>query len=199
VTKRDFILAGVGGQGTILAGHVLARVGMEAGYDVKKAEVHGMAQRGGSVVSHVRWAERVHSPLIPLHRADYLLAFEKLEALRWARFLKPEGTAVVADYRVPPLSVSLGQFAYPEDSRLEEVVGSHGRTVKLVPSVQIAQELGNARVNNVVMLGALSVLVAVDEAAWREVIGEAVPPRFHDLNLEAFDRGRAWGRSAFQA
>ncbi len=192
MTKQDFILAGVGGQGTILAGELLAKVGKEAGYDVKKSEVHGMAQHGGSVVSHVRWGDKVYSPLIPFHQADFLLAFEKLESLRWVRFLSPDGMALVADHRVPPLSVSLGQFSYPEDDKVMEVLDAQASASQLVPSFQIAQELGNARVNNIVVLGVLSHHISIKEEVWRSVTEDSVPTRFIDLNLEAFGRGRGW-------
>lgn len=199
MTKQDFILAGVGGQGTILAGAVLSKVGMEAGYDVKKSEVHGMAQRGGSVVSHVRWGDKVHSPLIPFHQADFLLAFEKLESMRWVRFLGPQGTALVADHRVPPLSVSLGQFPYPEDDSVKGVLDAGAGASHLVPSFRIAQELGNARVNNMVMLGVLSHHLPVGEETWRSVIGDSVPSRFIDLNLVAFGRGKSWAEERPEA
>ncbi len=191
MVKRDFVLVGVGGQGTILASDVLAAVGQEMGYDVKKSEVHGMAQRGGSVVSFVRWAERVYSPLIARGEADYLLAFEKLEVLRYAELLRPEGTALVNDYAIMPLSVSSGNDEYPADERILSVLRSVTPRAYLLPAAAEAEQLGNARVNNVVLIGALSVFMAeVATPFWIEAIRERVPARFADLNERAFVTGQ---------
>jgi indolepyruvate ferredoxin oxidoreductase beta subunit len=189
-TTTNFLLSGVGGQGIILAADVVALVGMAQGYDVKKSEVHGMAQRGGSVNSHVRWGEAVASPLIAPGEVDYYLAFERLEGLRYANQLRPTGILLVNDYRIPPVSVSAGNGRYPSASDEDATyMGAIGRRV-LVPAISIAQELGNARVNNVVMLGALSTLLDVPSASWREVICGRVPARFAELNERAFEAGR---------
>lgn len=187
----DFIVVGVGGQGTILASDVLAQVGLDAGLDAKKSEVHGMAQRGGSVMSHVRWGEKVYSPLIGKGEADFLLAFEKLEALRHADWLKPGGVALVNDQAIPPVAVSSGGVEYPSDEQFLAAFKSFTDRVYLIPGLEAAKELGNARVNNVVLLGALSAFVDVDAAVWRGVIEGRVPPRFVELNLRAFEKGRA--------
>lgn len=186
----DFILVGVGGQGTILASDVLAQVGLEAGLDSKKSEVHGMAQRGGSVISHVRWAPRVHSPLIGQGEADFLVAFERLEALRYAEWLRPEGVALVNDQAIPPVAVSSGGAEYPSTSRFESALAAVTDKVYLVPGIRTATELGDARVNNIVMMGALSVFLDIDAEVWKGVIRDRVPPKYVDLNLKAFDRGR---------
>ena len=187
---RNFLLAGVGGQGTLLAADVVSLVGMNQGYDVKKSEVHGMAQRGGSVTSHVRWGERVYSSLITPGEVDFLVAFERLEALRYANQLRPTGTLLVNDYRIAPISVCSGNARYPteadEDGAYE---GAIGRRV-LVPAISLAQELGNARVNNVIMLGALSTLLELPPDAWCDVVCGRVPPRFVSLNQRAFEAGR---------
>ncbi len=187
----DFIVVGVGGQGTLLASDVIAQVGLGAGLEAKKSEVHGMAQRGGSVISHVRWGERVFSPLIGKGEADFLLAFEKLEALRHVDWLKPGGVALVNDQAIPPVAVSSGGAEYPSDERFLAAFKAVTERVYLVPSIKVAQEVGSARVNNVVMLGALSALLDVDEAVWRAAIEERVPQKYLEMNLRAFERGRA--------
>jgi len=191
MTKLDFLLVGVGGQGVLLASDILAEVGLRAGYDVKKAEVHGMAQRGGSVVSHVRWAEKVFSPLIGRGEVDYLLALEKLEALRYIEMLRPGGTVIVNDHRIPPVSVSFGNDEYPDDQRVRRVLSEVADNVQFVPGVKLAEEVGNARVSNVVMLGALSKFLDVNLDTWLEVIAERVPEKYVELNRRAFLRGES--------
>jgi len=192
MAKVDFVLAGVGGQGTILASDVLAGVGLHIGWDVKKSEVHGMAQRGGSVTSYVRWGNKVYSPLIGPGEADVLLAFEKLEALRYIGMLRPGGLALVSDYAIAPLSVSSGDDAYPSDSRIETAFAAVTGHYYAVPAVALAESLGNARVNNVVLLGALSVFLdGIPIEAWVQGVTERVPARFAQLNESAFMTGRA--------
>jgi len=186
----DFLLAGVGGQGTILASNVLTQVGVQAGYDAKKAEVHGMAQRGGSVTSHVRWAEKVYSPLIAKGKVDVLIAFEKLEALRHIEFLRLGGTVVVNDYEIIPITVTSGGAEYPDDEHIRTVLAEVTGDVRWVDGVTIAEELGNVRVANVVLLGALSTLLDVPQSIWLEVIEKRVPARYVELNRSAFWRGR---------
>jgi indolepyruvate ferredoxin oxidoreductase beta subunit len=190
MTKLDFLLIGVGGQGVLLASDILAKVGLRAGYDVKKAEVHGMAQRGGSVVSHVRWAEKVFSPLIGRGEVDYLLALEKLEALRYIEMLRPRGTVIVNDHRIPPVSVSSSDDEYPDNQRVRRVLSEVTDDIQFVPGVRLAEELGNARASNVVMLGALSKSLDIDLDIWLEVIAERVPKKHVELNQQAFLRGR---------
>ena len=186
------VLAGVGGQGTLLAADVVALVGLAQGLDVKKSEVHGMAQRGGSVTSHVRWGDRVYSPLIAPGEVDLLIAFERLEALRYAGLLRPGGALLVNDYRIAPVSVTLGADRYP--SADEEAAAFAGTAVRrfVVPATRMAQDLGQARVNNVVMLGAMSALLDVPEGTWRDAIAARVPERYVELNLRAFDAGREY-------
>ena len=166
MTKNcNFLLAGVGGQGTILASNVLAEVALAAGLDVKKSEVHGMAQRGGSVNTHVRWdAERVYSPLIGLGAADILLAFEEAEALRYAGYLKPGGAAIVNQHTIEPITVTSGGAHYPTEEELRATYARLTDCLHIVPGTAIAQELGNARAANVVLLGAVSTLLDVPEA-----------------------------------
>jgi indolepyruvate ferredoxin oxidoreductase beta subunit len=188
--KKDFLLAGVGGQGTLLASNILAEIGLRAGYDVKKSEVHGMAQRGGSVTSHVRWADKVYAPLIGQGEVDYLLAFERLEGLRYVEQLRPDGTLVVSEHGIPPVSVTAGKDEYPADGQIRRVFGDVAGKVIWVPSVRLAEELGSARAHNVVMLGALSAQLDVDGQVWLEVIEQRVPAKFVELNRKAFLRGR---------
>jgi indolepyruvate ferredoxin oxidoreductase beta subunit len=187
----SFLLAGVGGQGTILASNVLAEVALATGFDVKKSEVHGMAQRGGSVNTHVRWdAERVYSPLIGLGEADILLAFERAEALRYAEYLKPGGAAIVNDHTIEPITVTSGGAHYPTEQELQAVYGEVTDQFCVVPGTAIAQDLGNARAANVVLLGALSTFLNVPEGVWLQVIEARVPPKYLELNRQAFLKGR---------
>ncbi|HVN76179.1 MAG TPA: indolepyruvate oxidoreductase subunit beta [Thermoanaerobaculaceae bacterium] len=188
----SFVLVGVGGQGTLLASNILAEVGLAAGFDVKKSEVHGMAQRGGSVASHVRWdRDEVHSPLVGVGEADILLSFEKMEALRFAAFLRRGGTAVVNDQAIVPVTVSSGSSVYPGDEHLSRVFGALDARVVMVPGERLAQEAGNVKAANVVLLGAVSCLLPLPEAAWWECLAQRVPKKYLDLNKVAFASGRA--------
>jgi len=188
----NFLLTGVGGQGILLAADVVALVGLAQGLEVKKSEVHGMAQRGGSVTSEVRWGAQVHSPLIPAGEVDYLIALERLEALRYLSLLRPGGTVLVNDYCIMPVAVSAGNDLYPPaEQQAKALAGAAGRWF-LVPANTLAQELGNARINNVILLGALAALLDVPEALWLEVIAQRVPQRFVALNQQAFAAGRAF-------
>jgi len=188
----NFLLAGVGGQGTLLASNVLAHIGVKAGFDVKKAEVHGMAQRGGSVSSHMRWGEKIYSPLIGRGEVDYLVVFEKLEALRYVSMLRPGGTAIVGNMRIPPLSVSSGDDVYPGDEEVRRIVGEVTDDFHFVPSMRLAEEAGNVRAHNIVVLGVLSNFFAerVPPETWLEVIAEWVPQKFLEVNRQAFRMGR---------
>ncbi len=190
-TNLSFLLAGVGGQGTLLASNVMSEVALTAGYDVKKSEVHGMAQRGGSVNTHVRWnVERVYSPLIGLGEADILLAFELAEALRYAEYLKPGGIAIVNQYTIEPITVTSGGAHYPAEQELHTLFGAVTDQLHIVPGTAIAKELGNVRTANVVLLGSLSTFLDIPEKTWLHVIEERVPPRFVALNHQAFSKGR---------
>ena len=188
----NFVLVGVGGQGTLLASNILAEVGLAAGFDVKKSEVHGMAQRGGSVASHVRWhPEKVYSPLVGLGEADILLSFEKLEALRFAEVVRRGGTAVVNDMAVVPVTVSSGTAVYPGDEHLVRVFASLDADLVMVPGERLAQEAGNVKAANVVLLGAVSRLLPLPEEVWWECLAQRVPKKFLELNHVAFASGRA--------
>ena len=189
----NFVLVGVGGQGILLASDILCHVAMAAGYDVKKTDVHGMAQRGGSVVSHMRMAGQVAAPVVPMGAADFLLGFEKLEACRWAGYLKPSGVAVVNDEAIPTLEFGSSGPAipYPDDAAISTILHGHPCQVAMVPASRLASALGNVRVANLVLLGALSRFVHFPLEAWQAAIEERVPPRFRQLNQQAFDAGRA--------
>lgn len=186
----NFALVGVGGQGTILASDVLAELGLRLGYDVKKAEVHGMSQRGGSVTSHLRWGAQVFSPIIPRGEADVLIAFEKLEAARFMDILKPGGLALVNDYAIEPLSVLTTGVAYPNDEVIRERVARVTPRAYWVKGIEIAEGLGNARVANMVLLGALSGLLDLDESQWNAVLELRVPAKHLNINRQAFHAGR---------
>lgn len=190
MNKLDFLLVGVGGQGTLLASDVLAATGMRAGYDVKKSEVHGMAQRGGSVTSHVRWAERVFSPLIGRGEADFLLAFERLEAVRFAGLARPGAVILVNDHAIPPVSVNTGADRYPSDAEVRRALAAVSDRVYFLPAMTLAQEAGNVRTNNVVLLGALARLVGLDQELWLAAIAERVPPKTLEVNRAAFRAGQ---------
>lgn len=190
----NFMIRGVGGQGTILSSDILAAVGVSAGYEVKKSDILGLAVRGGSVLGHIRWGDKVHSPVIPEGRVDYLIAFEKLEGLRGLNQVKPDGTVLLNEQEIHPASVSSGDSVYPDESDLGIALAAATDRVFRVPGLEMAQELGNAKVLNVVLLGALSELLPVEAAVWEDVLTERVPPRFTELNLNAFHTGRAWMR-----
>jgi indolepyruvate ferredoxin oxidoreductase beta subunit len=194
----NFLLVGVGGQGTILASDVLVNVGLEAGYQAKQAEVHGMSQRGGSVTSHVRWGKVVYSPLVGAGEVDVMLAFEKAEALRNLRQLRPGGLALINLEAIEPVTVSSGGQSYPADDRLREAFSQVTGRAVYVDGAGLAEELGNSKVANVILLGALSALLekagigggGVPAETWLDVITQRVPPRYLELNRAAFEAGR---------
>ena len=195
--RCSFVLVGVGGQGILLASNIVAEVGLAAGYDVKKSEVHGMSQRGGSVISHVRWDRRqVFSPLVGQGEADVLLAFERVEALRFADFIRPGGTVVVNDMEIVPITVSAGDAVYPAAAELERVFDMLGARLITVPGERIATEAGYVKAANVVLLGAISKLLEIEEEVWWRCLAERVPQKFLEVNHAAFASGRAVVRSA---
>ncbi len=191
--KIDFVLAGVGGQGTILASDILVEVGLEAGYDVKKSEVHGMAQRGGGVESQVRWGEKVYSATVEKGEVDFLLGFEMLEVARWIDFLKPGGDVIVNRYRIPPPPVNMGVAKYPDESEIQRLLLTRAGRLVWVGATDVARELGNAALSGVVLLGVLASDLGMEHDLWLGVIERLVPERFVALNREAFSRGTAIG------
>ncbi len=186
----NLLVTGVGGQGTIVASDILAAVGLAAGYDVKKSDVLGLAVRGGAVVSHVRWGDQVRSPIVPEGQVDMLLSFEFLEALRWLDQLRPGGTVLVNRQRIYPVLVSSGLAKYPTGPATATALRAAVGHVYVVPGLDVAQALGNTRVLNVVLLGALSALTEIDPQVWVDVIRHRVPAKAADLNVDGFWRGR---------
>ena len=185
-----FLLVGVGGQGTILASDILAEVGLRSGYDVKKAEIHGMSQRGGSVVSNVVWAPQVFSPIIPRGKADILLAFEKLEAARFSEYLRPGGLAIVNDYAILPVTVTSGPAEYPDNQHIRSRLTQMMARQVWVDGVGIAERLGNARAANVVLIGALTAVMGISVERALEAIEARVPAKHLEINRKAFEAGR---------
>jgi indolepyruvate ferredoxin oxidoreductase, beta subunit len=186
----NIFLSGVGGQGTILASNILGEVFLKAGYDVKKSEVHGMAQRGGDVTTHFRFGKKVYSPLIKYGEVDFLLSFELLEALRYINWVKAEGKIVINRQAILPPAVTLGQMEYPGD--VEETFRKHFRNqVWIISGQEIARKLGNLQAANVVLVGAFSnFFPEIEENHWKEAVQTLLPAKLHALNLTAFDEGK---------
>jgi indolepyruvate ferredoxin oxidoreductase beta subunit len=186
----NIFLCGVGGQGTILASNILSEVFLQEGYDVKKAEVHGMAQRGGDVTTHFRFGRKVYSPLIKYGDVDILIAFEMLEAARYINWLKQDARVIINRQQIPPPTVSSGKAEYPE--YIETTYKKFFKdNVWLINGLGLARELGNIQAANVILIGAASNFFPyVDETTWEGAIEKLVPERFRKLNLKAFNKGR---------
>ena len=187
MSTKSAILVGVGGQGAILTAKVLVSGLMRAGYDVKMSEVHGMSQRGGSVSTQVHWGEKVYSPVVGPGAADLMVAFEKMEAVRYASFLKPEGVAVINDFAIPSATVAAGLAEYPEGC--VEAMQANFKCFVL-DAAAIAEKLGNPKCMNIVLFGAMTRALHFGDIDWEDVIRETVPAKFLDLNLAAFRAGR---------
>ena len=188
MTTKNIMIVGVGGQGTLLTSRILGGLMADAGYDVKISEVHGMAQRGGSVVTYVRYGDRVAEPIVEEGQADVLIAFERLEALRYAHFLKKDGVLIVNDERIDPMPVVTGAAEYPENI-LENL--SKERTVYSIDAMAEAKKLGSQRVFNLVVLGMAAKHMDFTAEQWNKIIAKTVPPKTVDINLKAFERGYA--------
>lgn len=184
----NVLIVGVGGQGIILASDVLGRVAAKHGYDVKKNEIHGMAQRGGSVSSHVRFGKVVSSPIIKMGEADVLLSFEQIETLRYFPYLSEKGQVIVNDQKILPPAVFTGQQKYPSDV-LERIRAKAPSTV-IVDGQSVAQKIGNPRVLNVFFLGVLSKFLDIPSGTYEETLKESLKPKLVDINLRAFNEGR---------
>ena len=193
---KSLMIVGVGGQGTLLASKVMGALLLKAEYDVKVSEVHGMSQRGGSVVTYVRWGSAVHSPIIDRGEADYILAFEQLEAARYLPFLRPGGLVVTNVDKIAPMPVITGAVSYPEG--LLEALAQKGARVFSCDALELATRAGNARAVNMVLMGLLARRLDFAEELWEEAIRETVPPRFVTENLSAFRLGRAQGTAKNQ-
>ena len=185
----NILLVGVGGQGILLASEILSETFMLAGFDVKKSEIHGMSQRGGSVVSHVRYGKEVFSPIVPEGEGDILFGFELMETCRYLSLLKPGGTVVANDLRIPPPSILMGQEVYPED--LADRIKSQFPDFLLVDGQKLATEAGNPRAANTVLLGAVSKRLDIAEEFWLEALKKMVPPKALEINRKAFLMGRS--------
>jgi indolepyruvate ferredoxin oxidoreductase beta subunit len=186
----NIFLSGVGGQGTILASNILGEVFLKAGYDVKKAEVHGMAQRGGDVTTHFRFGKKVYSPLIKQGEADFLLSFELLEAARYINWVKPEGKIIINKQAILPPAVTLGQAEYPAE--IEKTFKKYFKdSVWAIDGQDVARKLGNIQAANVVLVGAFSnFFPEIKEAQWMSGIKAFLPEKLHELNMKAFKEGR---------
>jgi indolepyruvate ferredoxin oxidoreductase beta subunit len=190
----NILMCGVGGQGVILASNIVSYAAMLAGYDVKKSEVHGMSQRGGSVVTHVRFGRTVNSPLISMGRADVMMAFEKLESLRYIQYMGPDSVAIVNEREMVPTTVSSGPFDYPEDTI--EALGRHLQVISVDGPGIARGEIGNARTANTVLVGALATKLDIPGDIWRAAIYRSVPPGTEKLNMMAFEAGRRVAQEA---
>ena len=190
--KRDinFLFVGVGGQGILTASDITAEVGLEAGFDAKKSEVHGFSQRGGVVESHVRWGQRVAAPLAEKGTVDYLVATELLEAARWVDWLRPGGAVLINNQHISPMSVTVGDAVYPSDEDILAAVHARTDDVTIADGLAIAERLGNSRLANTVLLGALSTRLDVPPETWLAVVERRVPPRYVEVNRKAFWEGR---------
>ncbi len=183
---KNILLVGVGGQGTILVSKILSTGLMEAGYDVKMSEIHGMAQRGGSVSTQVRYGSEVFSPIIGIGEADILVSFEEMETLRWLEFLKPDGVVIINDFKIPSAPILMGKLDYPEG--IIELIEGKAKT-KVIKAEEIAEKLGNTKVMNVVLLGALIKSMNLNDIDWEAVIKTQVKEKFTEINIKAFNEG----------
>ncbi|HIQ02220.1 MAG TPA: indolepyruvate oxidoreductase subunit beta [Anaerolineales bacterium] len=188
--QKNFLFVGVGGQGTLTASDIAAQVGIDLGLEAKKSEVHGFAQRGGVVESHVRWGPQVGSPTCEKGTVDVLVAFELLEAARWIEWLRPGGTVVVNTQKITPMSVSVGSATYPSSPAILEALNARAGRVVAVDGLALAEQAGTTRAVNTVVLGALSALLDTPPEVWEEAIVRRVPPRYADVNRVAFRLGR---------
>jgi indolepyruvate ferredoxin oxidoreductase beta subunit len=183
----NIMIVGVGGQGTLLASRILGNVAMKSGYDVKVSEVHGMSQRGGSVVTYVKMGEKVYSPLIEKGEADIIIAFEKLEALRWVDYLKADGTLVVNDQEINPMPVIIGKAKYPE--KILDRMRDSGIKLQSIDALGIARECGNIKAVNVVLIGLMAKSTKIGREVWQQAMEEVIPQKLLEVNVKAFDAG----------
>jgi len=190
----NFLICGVGGQGTVVASDIVAEVGLKAGYHVKKSDVLGLAVRGGSVISHVRWnKEEIHAPMVGTGEIDIMVAFEPLEGLRRLIFMKDSGTVVLNTQKIPPVSVNIGKEEYPKEEEIFARIKGEVRELYLVDALKTALELGNSRVTNTVLIGFLSTLLQIPPEFWRDAVRQFVAPKYLEVNLKAFEAGREMG------
>jgi len=189
--KLNIMLVGVGGQGTLLASRVLGTVALKMQFDVKVSEVHGMSQRGGSVVTYVKLGKKVYSPLIEKGEADIIISFEQLEALRWIEFLKDDGKLIINEQRIDPMPVIIGKAKYPE-AIISKIKENYKNTVS-VDALSIAKECGNTKAVNIVLLGVMAKATDISKEVWLEAMKEVIPQKVLEINLKAFEEGYKFG------
>ena len=185
----NIMIVGVGGQGTLLASKLLGRLLLKRGYDGKVSEVHGMSQRGGSVVTYVRYGEKVYSPVVDKGEADVIISFEMLEAARWVEYLKKGGTIVTNTQQINPMPVIIGAAEYPEN--LSEKIAEKGINIEAFDALSLAEEAGTSKAVNLVLLGRISKYFDFTDEEWMQAIEESVPAKFLELNKKAFAMGKA--------
>lgn len=185
----NILIVGVGGQGVIVASDTVAEIGMNNGYDVKKSDSIGMSQRGGSVVSHIRWGAKVFSPMNKQGEVDYLLGFEKLETARYANYLISGGTVIIADVEIPPVSLISSKLSYPGDTEIYHTIKQYTSKIYMIPATKICVEAGNTRALNMVMIGALSTFLGLKEEVWNQDIRSRLKSGFISSSLKAFSLG----------
>lgn len=184
---KNVMIVGVGGQGSLLASKLLGKLLLTKGYDIKVSEVHGMSQRGGSVVTYVRFGDKVYSPIIDKGEADFIVSFELLEAARWTEFLKPGGKIIANTQQINPMPVITGVAEYPEN--LEEKIKSAGIDLVAIDALKLAEEAGSAKAVNIVLMGQLSKYFDFTPEEWQQAIETSVPEKFLELNKKAFELG----------
>ena len=190
--SKNIMIVGVGGQGTLLASRILGNVAIKQGYDVKVSEVHGMSQRGGSVVTYVKYGDKVYSPVVAEGDADIIMSFEELEALRWLSYLKMDGTILCNTQKLDPMPVITGAAEYPKG--VLDTIEAKGAKVVRVDALDMALKSGNAKAVNVVLIGVLASQMDIDKNVWLEVIEETVPAKFLEVNKKAFELGFNYGK-----
>ena len=186
---KNMMIVGVGGQGSLLASKLLGHLLMAQGFDVKVSEVHGMSQRGGSVVTYVRWGEKVYSPIVDKGEADFIVSFELLEAARYLEYLREGGQIITSTQQIDPMPVITGAAAYPEN--LVEKMRKSGAKVDAFDALGLAEEAGSAKAANIVLMGRLSTYFPFEDDAWQEAMTACIPPRFLDMNRKAFELGKS--------
>lgn len=185
---KSIMIVGVGGQGSLLASRIIGNVLLSQGYDVKVSEVHGMSQRGGSVVTYVKYGDKVYSPVIEKGEADIIVSFELLEAARWVSYLKKNGHLITSTQTLDPMPVIIGNAEYPAD--IAEKIEALGIDIIAADALSLAEKAGNAKASNVVLMGVIASKMSFDENVWKDAIRTCVPEKFLELNLKAFDLGK---------
>lgn len=185
---KSIMIVGVGGQGSLLASRIIGNVLLSQGYDVKVSEVHGMSQRGGSVVTYVKYGDKVYSPVIEKGEADIIVSFELLEAARWVSYLKKNGHLITSTQTLDPMPVITGNVEYPAD--IAEKIEALGIDIIAADALSLAEKAGNAKASNVVLMGVIASKMSFDENVWKDAIRTCVPEKFLELNLKAFDLGK---------